>query len=84
LHQNPTGLGGRHVANKWPEDSAWDFVAVGRGHDTEFWARFLSALEAVDPNMWVNIEHEDVAFGPLEGLQVAAETLKTANSASVG
>ena len=84
LDQNPTGLGGRHVVNKWPEDSAWDFVAVGRGHDTEFWARFLNALEAVDPNMWVNIEHEDVAFGPLEGLQVAAETLKTANSASVG
>ena len=84
LDQNPTGLGGRHVVNKWPEDSAWDFVAVGRGHDTEFWARFLNALEAVDPDMWVNIEHEDVAFGPLEGLQVAAETLKTANSASVG
>ena len=53
--------------NKWPEDSAWDFVAVGRGHDTEFWARFLQALEAVDPDMWVNIEHEDVAFGPLGG-----------------
>ena len=34
LDQNPTGLGGRHVVNKWPEDSAWDFVAVGRGHDT--------------------------------------------------
>ena len=84
LDQNPTGLGGRHVVNKWPEDSAWDFVAVGRGHDTEFWARFLNALEAVDPDMWINIEHEDVEFGPLEGLQVAAETLKAANSASVG
>ena len=33
LSENPTGLGGRHVVNKWPEDSAWDFVAVGRGHD---------------------------------------------------
>ena len=30
--------------------------------------------------MAVNIEHEDVEFGPLEGLQVAAETLKAANS----
>ena len=30
LEQNPTGLGGRHVVNKWPEDSAWDFVAVGQ------------------------------------------------------
>ena len=49
LDQNPTGLGGRHVVNKWPEDSAWDFVAVGRGHDVEFWARFLQALGSRRP-----------------------------------
>jgi sugar phosphate isomerase/epimerase len=83
LSENPTGLGGRHVVNKWPEDSAWDFVAVGRGHDTAFWARFLHALERVDPDMAVNIEHEDVELGQLEGLQVAADTLKAANSATV-
>ena len=57
--QNPTGLGGKHVVNKWPEDSAWDFVAVGRGHDVDFWSRFLAALQRVDPDMAVNIEHED-------------------------
>jgi sugar phosphate isomerase/epimerase len=83
LEQRPTGLGGRHVVNKWPEDSAWDFVAVGLGHDIEFWGRFLRALEQVDPAMWVNIEHEDVSFGPLDGLRVAAENLCTANSALV-
>ena len=60
LEDNPTGLGGKHVVNKWPEDSAWDFVAVGRGHDVEFWTKFLQALEKVDPDMAVNIEHEDV------------------------
>jgi sugar phosphate isomerase/epimerase len=81
LDQNPTGLGGRHVVNKWPEDSAWDFVAVGRGHNVDFWARFLQALEKIEPNMCVNIEHEDVEFGPLEGLQVAAETLTAPNTA---
>ncbi len=80
LAQNPTGLGGRHVVNKWPEDSSWDFVAVGRGHDVDFWRRFLLALADVDPDMWVNIEHEDVAFGPLEGLQIAAHTLKAADA----
>jgi sugar phosphate isomerase/epimerase len=84
LSEHPTGLGGRHVVNKWPEDSAWDFVAVGRGHDTAFWARFLQALERVDPDMAVNIEHEDVELGQLEGLRVAADTLKAANSAVVG
>ena len=66
--------------NKWPEDSAWDFVAVGRGHDVQFWRRFLQALERIDPNMAVNIEHEDVDLDRLEGLQVAAETLTAANS----
>ena len=84
LSENPTSLGGKHVVNKWPEDSAWDFVAVGRGHDVDFWARFLRALEQVDPNMAVNIEHEDVELGQIEGLQKAAETLKAANSALVG
>lgn len=83
LEQNPTGLGARHVVNRWPEDSAWDFVAVGQGHDVDFWSDFLRALERVDPEMWVNIEHEDVSFGPLEGLRVAAETLKTADSTLV-
>lgn len=61
-----------------PEDHG---ARVGRGHDVDFWSRFLAALHRVDPDMWVNIEHEDVAFGPLEGLQVAAETLKAANAA---
>jgi sugar phosphate isomerase/epimerase len=83
LDQNPTGLGGRHVVNKWPEDSAWHFVAVGRGHDVEFWQRFLQALGKVDPDMAVNIEHEDVELGRLEGLRVAADTLKAANSVDV-
>jgi sugar phosphate isomerase/epimerase len=54
---------------------------LGRGHDVEFWARFLQALAKIDPNMCVNIEHDDVEFGPLEGLQVDAETLKAGNTA---
>ncbi|NED61091.1 sugar phosphate isomerase/epimerase, partial [Streptomyces sp. SID10244] len=40
-------------------------------------------LEKVDPEMWVNIEHEDVEFDALEGLQVAAGTLRSANSTLV-
>jgi sugar phosphate isomerase/epimerase len=69
---------------KWPEDSAWHFVAVGEGHDVAFWSRFVQALEKVDPNMAVNIEHGDVAYGPLEGLRIATRTLKAANSTTVG
>jgi sugar phosphate isomerase/epimerase len=68
-------LGGPHSLSGWPKDSSWDFVAVGRGHDVSWWAGFLGALEAVDPGMAVNIEHEDTELGQMEGLQYAADTL---------
>jgi sugar phosphate isomerase/epimerase len=45
----------------------------------EFWARFLAALSRVDPDMAVNIEHEDASYDPVEGLRLAAETLIAAN-----
>lgn len=76
-----TNLGGDEWANEWPKPSAWDFVALGKGHDTAFWTEFLRALREVDPNMWVNIEHEDVSLGRIEGLEVAATVLRDANAA---
>ncbi|HEX9088337.1 MAG TPA: sugar phosphate isomerase/epimerase [Arthrobacter sp.] len=79
--ENRTNLGGDEWANEWPKDSAWDFVALGRGHDTAFWTEFLRALYEVDPNMLVNIEHEDVSLGRIEGLQVAAKVLRDADAA---
>lgn len=74
-------LGGDEWANEWPADSAWDFVALGKGHDVGFWTEFLRALHEVDPDMYVNIEHEDVSLGRIEGLQVAAAILKEADAA---
>jgi sugar phosphate isomerase/epimerase len=68
-------LGGRYTLSTWPENSSWDFVAVGRGHDVAFWERFLQALEKIDPNMAVNIEHEDQELDQVEGLRYAADTL---------
>jgi sugar phosphate isomerase/epimerase len=68
-------LGGRYTLSRWPENSSWDFVAVGRGHDVAFWREFLRALDKIDPDMAVNIEHEDQELDQLEGLRQAAETL---------
>ena len=68
-------LGGDEWANEWPNPSAWDFVAVGKGHDADYWARFLAALHRVDPKMIVNIEHEDTSLGPIEGLESASAVL---------
>ena len=68
-------LGGRYTLSRWPEDSSWDFVAVGRGHDVAFWRDFLQAVKKIDPDMAVNIEHEDQELDQLEGLRSAADTL---------
>ena len=68
-------LGGRYTLSRWPQDPSWDFVAVGRGHDVPWWGGFLQALEKVDPDMAVNIEHEDQELDQMEGLRHAARTL---------
>ncbi len=43
---------------------------------------FLQALNAVDPDTAVNIEHEDRELGQIEGLRLAAENLKAAGAAA--
>ena len=73
-----TNLGGDEWANEWPKPAAWDFVAIGKGHDAAYWAEFLTALYEVDPNMIVNIEHEDVSLGRIEGLEFASGVLRDA------
>ena len=71
-------LGGRYTLSSWPVDAAWDFVAVGRGHDVVWWRSFLQALQRVDPDMAVMIEHEDQELDQLDGLRSAAEVLLAA------
>ncbi len=71
-------LGGSYTLSGWPTNASWDFVAVGRGHDVDWWRSFLQALERVDSAMAVNIEHEDQELDQMEGLRSAAETLLAA------
>ena len=72
-------------ANEWPKDAAWDFVALGRGHDAVYWSTWLAALHTVDPDMLVNIEHEDVTMGRIEGLEVVGTCLlDAAGRAGIG
>lgn len=68
-------LGGRYHLCKWPENSSWDFVAVGVGHDVGFWADFIKTVEEINPEIPINIEHEDQSMTTMEGLQFAANTL---------
>jgi hypothetical protein len=73
--ESRTNLGGDEWANEWPKQSAWDFVAVGKGHDADYWSQFLLALHRVDPGMIINIEHEDTSMGRIEGLEFASRVL---------
>jgi sugar phosphate isomerase/epimerase len=73
-------LGGDYTLSRWPTNASWDFVAVGRGHDVAWWREFLQALERIDPDMAVNIEHEDQELDQMEGLRAAAQTLLEAAS----
>ena len=41
----------------------------------DWWRGFLAALERIDPDMAVNIEHEDQELDQMEGLRFAAQTL---------
>jgi len=75
-NKTPTGIG--YYCNVWPTDPAWRFVALGLGHDVEYWTRFLRELVAVNPDMNINVEHEDAALGQLEGLALSAQNLLTA------
>lgn len=74
-------LGGGTSLSGWPSNASWDFVAVGRGHDVAWWTEFLGALRAVDPDLPVNIEHEDAELDQLEGLRYAVTTLLEAEKA---
>jgi sugar phosphate isomerase/epimerase len=79
--EDRVNLGGDEWVNEWPKASAWDFVALGKGHDVGYWTEFLRALHEVDPEMLVNIEHEDVSLGREEGVRVAAAVLIAAHEA---
>jgi sugar phosphate isomerase/epimerase len=68
-------MGGPHTLSGWATNPSRDFAAVGRGHDVDWWTGFLNALEAIDENMAVTIEHEDQEPDQMEGLRYAAETL---------
>jgi sugar phosphate isomerase/epimerase len=76
----PTGIG--FWCNAWPANPAWRFVAVGVGHDVAYWTEFLTALAEIDPDMAVNIEHEDADYSRVEGLRLAAENLTAAAKAA--
>lgn len=74
-----TPVGMDHYCSSWPTDPAWRFVAIGEGHDVPWWSEFLAAIAKIDPEMNINIEHEDAAYDQLEGIRLGAENLIAAD-----
>jgi sugar phosphate isomerase/epimerase len=62
------------------EDRAWNYVTLGDGHPggTEFWSQFIAALRASGYTGTLSIEHEDLAFSPVEGVRRSVELLRAA------
>ena len=71
--------------HRWPqppEAMPWNFAVVGRGHDEQWWHRFISDLSARSSVRTISIEHED-PFVPVEvGIKEAAALLSRAVAAA--
>jgi sugar phosphate isomerase/epimerase len=61
-----------------PREMPWNFAAVGRGHDQDWWNDFVRCLSAIGQVQTISIEHED-PFVPAEaGIKSAAKVVAAA------
>ncbi|HMR50526.1 MAG TPA: sugar phosphate isomerase/epimerase [Arachnia sp.] len=60
-------------------ERSWNYVTLGLGHPggATFWADFVYGLKAVGYSGPLNIEHEDIVVGSLEGVRKSAELLRS-------
>ena len=59
-----------------PAERAWNYVAIGDGHDEGFWRRFLTALREAGYEDVLSIEHEDTTIDPVEGVRRTVDLLR--------
>jgi sugar phosphate isomerase/epimerase len=67
LNQQRLALNGM-LDNRWPnppDEMPWNFATVGRGHDVEWWGRFVGLLRDQGFSGTISIEYED-PFVPVE------------------
>lgn len=55
---------------------AWNYVALGHGHDVSWWKEFFSVLSMVGYNGIVSLEMEDLTMPPLTGVKKSVNVLK--------
>ncbi|MBB3190283.1 sugar phosphate isomerase/epimerase family protein [Halomonas cerina] len=59
------------VANR-----AWNYVAVGAGHDLQWWKEFFSVVRMQGYNDWVSLEMEDFTMSTEAGIQTSIDALQ--------
>jgi sugar phosphate isomerase/epimerase len=55
---------------------AWNYVAVGAGHDLQWWKEFFSVLRMLGYDEWVSLEMEDLTMSVEAGIQSSVDALK--------
>jgi sugar phosphate isomerase/epimerase len=68
------------VDNASVDERAWNYVAVGAGHDADWWRGFLAALSAAGYDGPVSIENEDYSLSAVDSVSLAARTLTEATT----
>ncbi|MCB1518621.1 MAG: sugar phosphate isomerase/epimerase, partial [Hyphomicrobiaceae bacterium] len=58
------------------KDRAWNYVAVGAGHDLQWWKEFFSVVRMEGYNGWVSLEMEDFTMSTDAGIQSSVDALQ--------
>lgn len=59
---------------------AWNYVAVGAGHDLQWWKEFFSVVRMLGYDDWVSLEMEDLTMSVDAGIQSSIDALKASIS----
>ncbi|MFS0785170.1 sugar phosphate isomerase/epimerase [Shouchella sp. 1P09AA] len=59
-----------------PSLRAWNYVALGYGHDAAYWSEFFSVLSMIQYSGPVVLEMEDLTMDPLTGVVKSIDLLK--------
>ena len=61
-----------------PTKRAWNYVALGHGHDVSWWKEYYSVARYIGYEGPVSLEMEDLAMDPLAGVKKSLKVLKEA------
>ena len=59
-------------------ERSWNYVALGHGHDVQYWKEFFAVARLVGYDGPVSLEMEDMGMEPLTGVKKSLQTLKLA------